>query len=191
MSDPPNPKPTRIAELVFWKMMMINVAPSRPSPTVNMPATPPVRNATLSAAGREPDLAAAAVRTLPRVARVIPMKPVRADRNAPATNANVRNVPDCTFVNATTPSGWTTFVDVRNTIAATGIMMTAIVLNWRRRYAAAPTWIARAISIIFGVPWSAASTPRIRWNPTAIASTAASTDRNSTVISPPPSTNCW
>ena len=38
-----------------------------------MPATPPVRNATLSAAGSEPAFAAAAVRTLPRVARLMPM----------------------------------------------------------------------------------------------------------------------
>ena len=30
--------------------------------------------------------------------------------------------------------------------------MTAIVLNWRRRYAIAPSWIAEAISIIVGVP---------------------------------------
>ena len=55
-SEPPKPKPMRIAEAVFWKIMMIVVAPSRPRPTVNMPATPPVRNATLSAAGSEPDL---------------------------------------------------------------------------------------------------------------------------------------
>ena len=47
ISEPPNPKPTRIAELVFWKIMMITVAPSRPRPTVNMPA---------HAAGAERDL---------------------------------------------------------------------------------------------------------------------------------------
>ena len=55
-----------------------------------MPATPPVRNATFSAAGSEPVRAAAAVRTLPRTARLMPMKPVRPDRNAPAMNASVR-----------------------------------------------------------------------------------------------------
>ena len=48
----------RIAEAVFWNSMMMTVAPSSPSPTVNIPATPPVRNATLSAAGSEPDFAA-------------------------------------------------------------------------------------------------------------------------------------
>jgi hypothetical protein len=72
-SDPPKPKPTRIADDVFWKRMMISVAPRRPRPTVNMPATPPVRNATSSAFGIEPVFAAAAVRTLPRVASVMPM----------------------------------------------------------------------------------------------------------------------
>ena len=38
-----------------------------------MPATPPVRKATVSALGMLPVSAAAAVRTLPRVASVMPM----------------------------------------------------------------------------------------------------------------------
>jgi hypothetical protein len=58
---------------VFWNSMMMTVAPSSPRPTVNIPATPPVRKATVSASGSEPVRAAAAVRTLPRVAIVIPM----------------------------------------------------------------------------------------------------------------------
>ena len=86
-SEPPNPNPIRIAELVFWKIMMIIVAPNRPRPTVNMPATPPVRNATSSAFGIDPLRAAAAVRTLPRTARLMPMKPVRPDKKQPSTNA--------------------------------------------------------------------------------------------------------
>ena len=40
---------------------------------MNIPATPPVRKAMPRASGMEPDLAAAAVRTLPRVASVMPM----------------------------------------------------------------------------------------------------------------------
>ena len=72
---------------MFWKIMMIIVAPNRPSPTVNMPATPPVRNATSSAFGIDPLRAAAAVRTLPRTARLMPMKPVRPDKKQPSTNA--------------------------------------------------------------------------------------------------------
>ena len=53
-NEPPKPKPMRIAVLVFWKTMMISVAPSRPRPTVNMPATPPVRKATVRALGMLP-----------------------------------------------------------------------------------------------------------------------------------------
>ena len=93
-SEPPKPKPIRMADAVFWKIVMMIVAPSRPRPTVNMPATPPVRNATCSARGIEFSLAAAAVRTLPCVASVMPMKPVRPDMRPPAMNASVRNVPD-------------------------------------------------------------------------------------------------
>ena len=52
---------------------MMTVAPSRPRPTQNMPATPPVRNAIWSAGAILPPRAAAAVRTLPRVASVMPM----------------------------------------------------------------------------------------------------------------------
>ncbi len=72
-SEPPKPKPMRITDEVFWNTMMIAVAPRRPRPTVNMPATPPVRNATVSARGMLLVSAAAAVRTLPRVARFMPM----------------------------------------------------------------------------------------------------------------------
>ena len=39
-------------------------------------------------------MAAAAVRTLPRTARLMPMKPVRPDMTQPAMNASVRNRPD-------------------------------------------------------------------------------------------------
>src|SRR3954454_21168040 len=125
-NEPPKPKPMRIADAVFWKIMMINVAPSRPRPTVNMPATPPVRNATLSAAGNEPDRAAAAVRTLPRTARLMPMNPVSPESTHPATNASVRNRPDCTKVrpdDALGPasSGFVTSVEVTNTTIASGM----------------------------------------------------------------------
>ena len=129
ISEPPNPKPTRIAELVFWKIMMITVAPSRPRPTVNMPHTPPVRNATCNAFGIEPLLAAAAVRTLPRTARLMPMKPVRPDMKHPSTNASVRQMPDCAYDNASTPLSFLIAVDVMNTTIASGTRMTAIVLN--------------------------------------------------------------
>ena len=51
----------------------MSVAPSSPRPTTNMPVMAPVRNATFSAVASEPSRAAAAVRTLPRTAVLIPM----------------------------------------------------------------------------------------------------------------------
>src|SRR6516165_607318 len=58
-------------------------APNRPRPTVNMPATPPVRNAIRIAGRSPPSRAAAATRTLPRVHSVIPTNPVSAENSAP------------------------------------------------------------------------------------------------------------
>ena len=73
-------------------------------------------------------------------------------------NASVRHVPACPKLSASLPSGFLIAVEVRNTMIASGTRMTAIVLNWRRRYAEAPSWIALAISFIFGVPSSCAMT---------------------------------
>ena len=98
-----------------------------------MPATPPVRNATSSAFGIDPLRAAAAVRTLPRTARLMPMKPVSPDKKQPSTKRRVRNPPDSANVNATPPSACFTAVDVANTTIASGTRMTAIVLNCRFR----------------------------------------------------------
>src|SRR2546430_2238579 len=83
--------------------------------------------------GREPAWAAAAVRTLPRTAGLIPMKRVRPDKKHPPTNASVRNSPDCANDSASLPFGSITLVDVTKTMAATGMTMMAIVLNCRRR----------------------------------------------------------
>ena len=49
---------------------------------------------------------------------------------------------------------------------------TAMVLNWRLRYAAAPSWTAVAISCIFAVPWLAASTVRTSRKATTRAAAA-------------------
>ena len=46
------------------------------------------------------------------------------------------------------------------------------VLNWRRRYAAAPSCMARAMSCICWVPWPAASTSRTSAPATPSASSA-------------------
>ena len=132
-SEPPNPNPMRIAELVFWKIIMMSVAPMRPRPTQNMPHTPPVRNATCRAGAILPVRAAAAVRTLPRTARLMPMKPVRPDMKQPARNASVRKLPDATNDSAVSPLGFSTATEVTKTTSASGTRMKAIVRNWRFR----------------------------------------------------------
>ena len=73
-------------------MITTIAVPSRPRPTVNMPATPPVRNA-IRMAGRSPSKparAAAATRTLPRTASDIPVNPVSAENNAPTRKKMLR-----------------------------------------------------------------------------------------------------
>ena len=122
------------------------------------------------------------------------MKPVRPDMKQPATKATVRHVPDCANDRASVVSPSTVFftaVDVRNTTTASGIRMMAIVLNCRFRYASAPSWIALAISFIFGVPSSSASTFRIKKNPTAIARSAVSAEPMRMAHSPPLSSKIW
>ena len=120
-SEPPKPKPTRIDEAVFWKIMMMTVAPSRPRPAVSSPATPPVRKATWRAAPKLLSLAAAAVRTLPRTASHMPKKPMVPEKMQPTTKAMVRNdarlgVAD----NATAPPVLRILVEVTNTTTASG-----------------------------------------------------------------------
>ena len=96
-----------------------------------MPATPPVRNAIVSALGIEPVLAAAAVRTLPRVANVIPIQPVKPEAKQPRMNASVRHVPATPKLRASVPSAFLIAVEVRKTMIASGTRIMAIVLNWR------------------------------------------------------------
>ena len=112
---------------------MISVAPIRPRPTQNMPQTPPVRNATCSAGAIWPSRAAAAVRTLPRTASPMPMKPVRPDMRQPAMNASVRYPPDSAKLSASTPLGLSTAADVTKTMIASGMRMYPMVRNWRFR----------------------------------------------------------
>src|SRR2546425_121397 len=55
-SAPPNPKPSSTVVASVLKTIRMTVAPSRPSPTVNIPATPaPPRNPPRHAAGAEGD----------------------------------------------------------------------------------------------------------------------------------------
>ena len=74
--------------------------------------------------------AAAAVRTLPRTARLMPMKPVRPDMRQPARKARVRKTPDWANDSASSPlASLTTLVEVMNTMNARGTRITAMVLN--------------------------------------------------------------
>src|SRR5580700_2133746 len=124
-------------------------APNRPRPTVNMPATPPVRNAIRIAVRSPPSRAAAATRTLPRTHSDMPVNPVSAENSAPTRKKMLR--PHITPLPAEGSTSSTKKMTTTNTPR---------VLNWRRRYAAAPSCTARAISCIFWVPWPAASTSR-------------------------------
>ena len=71
------------------------------------------------------------------------------------------------------PSGFTTLVAVKKMRMASGTTMMPIVRNWRFRNASAPSWTARAISRILGVPVSAASTLRASRRPAAMPTTPA------------------
>ena len=83
-SEAPKAKPISTAVALFWKMITMVVAPSSPRPTQSIPVTAPVRKATLRAPAMPPPLAAAAaVRTLPRTAMLMPMKPVSPEKAAP------------------------------------------------------------------------------------------------------------
>src|SRR6476619_3540068 len=140
-------------------MSRITVAPNRPTPTVNIPATPPARNAIRTARRRPDSRAAFAVRTLARTASHIPTYPVTIDASAPSRNAIDRpNRMLIALCSAFLGTGSTK----KSTTASTA-RKTASVRYWRFRYAFAPSWIARAISFLFSVPSGAASTSRTRY----------------------------
>ena len=118
---------------VFWKTATMTVIPSRPSPTHSMPVTAPVRKATRSAPGILPSRAAAAVRTLPRTAMLMPMKPVSPDIVAPPRKHSTRKAPAEPKVSATDLSGRTTWVAVKKMRMASGSRMIPMARNWRRQ----------------------------------------------------------
>ena len=134
------------------------MAPNSPSPTVNIPATPPARNAIRSAFRRPDSLAAFAVRTFARTASHMPTYPVMALNAAPRRKAIERPNRSANSLWAAS-SGTGSAKNSRTVMIA---MNTATVRNWRLRYAFAPTWIAVAISRIFGDPSGAARTSRTR-----------------------------
>jgi hypothetical protein len=114
-----------------------------------MPVTVPPLKATDIADGR-PLRAASAVRTLARTATFMPMNPAAADSAAPITKPTDTFQPPRSGIRST---------------SATTTATTATVVYWRRRYAAAPSWIAAAIARISSLPCGFASTQRIRARP--------------------------
>ena len=169
---PPNPNPTSTSGASSLKSSKITTAPSSPRPTVNIPATPPARNAIVSARRRPDSRAAFATRTFARTARDMPAKPVRALNPAPSTKASDRprriTQAGCNTVPPThcpaafrgislaaVPTPWMQASGagrMKNNRTPSATTKAPTVMNCRRRYAALPSWIAFAISIIFGVP---------------------------------------
>ena len=89
-SAPPKPNPISTSGASSLNSSRIKTAPSSPSPTVNMPATPPARNAIVSARRRPDSRAALATRTFARTASDMPANPVSALNPAPSTKASER-----------------------------------------------------------------------------------------------------
>ena len=86
---PPKPKPSRTSYARSPYAMKINVPPSKPRPSVNIPVIVPVRYPTWSASPNEVR-AAAATRKLPSVAKRIPTNPTAKLKSDPIRNAMAR-----------------------------------------------------------------------------------------------------
>ena len=132
-SEPPNAKPTSMIEAEFWNAMMMMVAPNRPRPAVNRPATLPVRNATCSAPPKSLRRAAAAVRTLPRTATHMPKNPMKPEATHPKMKVTVRMRPDDVKLRTSLPVVSMTAAEVANTTTARITTITAMVRNCRLR----------------------------------------------------------
>ena len=65
------------------------------------------------------------------------------------------------------------------------MMIIAMARNWRPRNAWAPSWTAWAISFIFAVPWSKASTLRASSRPAPMPTMPATRQMYSQVLSAP------
>ena len=129
---------------------------------MNKPTTPPVRNAMRVAFSRPPgSREAEATRMLAAVASRMPRLPIVAENSAPTRKKIDRPMLSPMLAAGSAKSS-------TKTIAT----KTARVLNWRLRYAVAPSWTARPMSCIFGVPASAASTSRRSTKPMARAARA-------------------
>ncbi len=121
-SAPPKAKPSSTRGASSSKTSRTMDAPSRPRPTVNMPTTPPARNASRSARLVPDSLAALATRRLVRVARVMPMKPTSAEKTAPTRKKMGRPTRTAVVSDGS-----------RNSSANTSRANRARVRNWRLR----------------------------------------------------------
>ena len=93
-SEPPKPKPIRMAERGVLEDHDDDRGPEQAEADGEHAGHAARAEGHLQRRGMEPVLAAAAVRTLPRIARLMPMKPVRPDMTQPSRKASVRHVPD-------------------------------------------------------------------------------------------------
>ena len=116
------------------------------------------------------------------------MNPVSPESVAPARKHRTRKAPAAPNERAMLPLGLETFVAVKKISTARGTTMIPMARNCLRRKATAPSWMAAAISRIFGVPVSAASTPRIRKSPTPRPKMAVTRATTSHVFSVPEKT---
>ena len=89
----------------------------------------------MSAPGSLPPVAAAAVRTLPRTATLIPMNPVSPEKAAPKRKQTTRRRPASAKEKAIVPFGLVTLVAVKKMSTARGTTMITITRNWRFRNA--------------------------------------------------------
>ena len=146
-----------------------------------MPTTPPVRNAMRVAFSRPPSSRAAeATRMLAAVASRIPRLPIVAENTAPMMKKMERPM--------RSPMSSAGSAKSRTNTTMTN---TPSVRNWRLRYATAPSWTARPISCIFGVPSSAARTSLRRMKPMARAARATTATTPTTMRSFAPSSMPW
>ncbi len=105
-----------------------------------------------------PPRAASATRAFERTDTFMPMKPAAADAIPPmakpiATSMSCRKI---SAMNSTTPT-------------------IPIVVYWRRRYACAPSWMARERRCMTSLPGESASSERVVTTPYTTASSAQTT----------------
>src|SRR5260221_12937794 len=84
-SAAPKPNPSSTLGALALNHSTTTAAPNSPRTTVNMPATPPVRNAIRIAECSPHSLAPAATRTLPRTVSDIPANTQSAENSPPTT----------------------------------------------------------------------------------------------------------